>query len=278
MPIGDLPRSLLRHARLFRPNRQDADSDWPALEAQRVFRPEPAHLKRFLALCPGWDVSAYLPPSYPQVVAVDLHLRLLGEQAFPWHPMGLVHLSNSIQLFAPLPIDREYRLSARLRSAGEHRKGVLVSIETLLHDGDELLWQSEAIALKVISDHGGSSESSPDSKPFPAVRSIALPEDLGRRYARVAGDLNPIHQRAWMARPFGFRQHILHGMWTLGWSIQPLLASRHGSPAHIDARFLRPVFLPGKAHLGVKEHSGVLHGQLWTTDAERPNLVFDVRG
>src|SRR6266487_1403229 len=40
-----------------------------------------------------------------------------------------------------------------------------------------------------------------------------LPADLGRRYAAVSGDRNPIHLYRLTAWLFGFRRPIAHGMW-----------------------------------------------------------------
>ena len=48
-------------------------------------------------------------------------------------------------------------------------------------------------------------------RPAPQWR---LPGDLGRRYAAVSGDHNPIHLHALTAKPFGFPRAIAHGMWT----------------------------------------------------------------
>jgi acyl dehydratase len=36
---------------------------------------------------------------------------------------------------------------------------------------------------------------------------------VGRRYAAVSGDVNPIHLNPLAARLFGFRRAIAHGMW-----------------------------------------------------------------
>ena len=36
---------------------------------------------------------------------------------------------------------------------------------------------------------------------------------MGRRYAAVSGDVNPIHLNPLAARLFGFRRAIAHGMW-----------------------------------------------------------------
>ena len=41
-----------------------------------------------------------------------------------------------------------------------------------------------------------------------------LAPDLGRRYAAVSGDFNPIHLSPATSRLFGFRRPIIHGMWT----------------------------------------------------------------
>ena len=54
----------------------------------------------------------------------------------------------------------------------------------------------------------------PDATPD-LTATWSLPEDLGRRFAKVAGDRNPIHMYWWTARLFGFRRPIIHGMWTL---------------------------------------------------------------
>lgn len=45
-----------------------------------------------------------------------------------------------------------------------------------------------------------------------ATQEWSLASDLGRRYARVSGDINPIHLHALSARAFGFRRAIAHGM------------------------------------------------------------------
>ncbi len=41
-----------------------------------------------------------------------------------------------------------------------------------------------------------------------------IPSDIGRRYAAVSGDSNPIHLYNFTAKLFGFPRAIAHGMWT----------------------------------------------------------------
>ena len=44
------------------------------------------------------------------------------------------------------------------------------------------------------------------------VFQLALESDAGRRYGSFSGDVNPVHVAPWLARLFGFRSHIAHGM------------------------------------------------------------------
>lgn len=75
---------------------------------------------------------------------------------------------------------------------------------------------------------------------------IAVPEDMGRRYAAIAGDLNPIHQHALLARPFGFRTAIAHGTWTLARALAACADDLPPRPRRIEATFRKPVPLPAR--------------------------------
>ncbi len=78
--------------------------------------------------------------------------------------------------------------------------------------------------------------------PLPVVAEWRLGGDVGRRYAAVSGDRNPIHLHPLTARPFGFRRAIAHGMWTAARSL-----AAYGVPpaARVRAEFRAPVLLPG---------------------------------
>lgn len=47
------------------------------------------------------------------------------------------------------------------------------------------------------------------------VVGLQIPSDMGRLYAAISGDRNPIHLHPLAAKAFGFRTTIVHGMWTL---------------------------------------------------------------
>ena len=76
-----------------------------------------------------------------------------------------------------------------------------------------------------------------------------LPGDLGRRYAAVSGDHNPIHLYPLTAKAFGFPRQIAHGMWTKARCVAAL-DNRLPDAVTVRVEFKKPVFLPGTVALG----------------------------
>ena len=72
---------------------------------------------------------------------------------------------------------------------------------------------------------------------------VRVPEDMGRRYSAIGRDYNPIHLYATTAKAFGFKRAIIHGMWTLARALAEV-EHEAGETGTLDAKFVRPVFLP----------------------------------
>jgi acyl dehydratase len=79
----------------------------------------------------------------------------------------------------------------------------------------------------------------------PASAEWRLGGDLGRRYAAVSGDRNPIHMHSLTAKPLGFAGAIAHGMWTKARCLAAL-ESRLPDAFAVEVRFRRPIVLPAR--------------------------------
>jgi acyl dehydratase len=75
-----------------------------------------------------------------------------------------------------------------------------------------------------------------------------VPADAGRRYARVSGDVNPIHLSALTARAFGFPRAIAHGMWVEARALAAL-SGRLPDALAVDVAFRKPLLLPSTVEL-----------------------------
>jgi acyl dehydratase len=73
--------------------------------------------------------------------------------------------------------------------------------------------------------------------------------DIGRRYAKVCGDYNPIHLSAVSARLFGFPTAIAHGMWSKAMALAALRGHLPHSGYAFEVDFRKPVRLPSEVVL-----------------------------
>jgi acyl dehydratase len=96
----------------------------------------------------------------------------------------------------------------------------------------------------------------PDAAPgrsFPDVAPTGtvwrLEGDLGRRYAGVSGDHNPIHLYALTAKALGFPRQIAHGMWSMARCVGAL-ENRLPDAVRVDVAFKKPILLPGSVAFG----------------------------
>jgi acyl dehydratase len=113
---------------------------------------------------------------------------------------------------------------------------------------------------------------------------IVLPADLGRRWAAVTGDFNPIHVSALAAKLFGFRGTIAHGMCVLHQAMAqlPAPASQHGRGAsndftEVDVVFVRPAFLSSTVSVRHKPSDGGTSLQVLTEDGSKVLIAATVR-
>lgn len=208
-------------------------------------------LRRYAAVC-GFAPASDMPVTYPHIVAFPLAMSLMAARDFPFPLLGLVHLANRVERPRPVAADERLTYSVEAGQARPHPKGTTFAVEAEARAGGETVWRSTSTYL---SRGRGSSAPGAD-EPRPEVadltgarvqRSWNLPGSLGRSYAAVSGDRNPIHLHPLAARLLGFPRAIAHGMWTkarclaaLGAELPDALPGAYA----VEVAFRAPVLLP----------------------------------
>ena len=224
--------------------------------------------RRYSETC-GFDANGALPVTYPHVLAMPLHLRIFAMPEFALRPMGLIHLTNSIESLGELrpgqPLDIDV-------SAQDYRRtdaGLAFDMVTEIRGEGRVLWRETCCFLSrwaESAERPAGRPPRPPKAPKDAAVLAELPVSLRTAwdYARVSSDYNPIHLSDRAARYFGLRGAIAHGMWSLARSLaeQPVPAS----PSRIETQFLTPVQLP--AQVAIKQ---------WTADGQVRRALCDVR-
>ncbi|HVD86852.1 MAG TPA: MaoC/PaaZ C-terminal domain-containing protein [Solirubrobacterales bacterium] len=228
---------------------------------------DPAKVSAYAKVC-GFALRDQLPPTYPHMIAFPLHMAVMSDGSFPFGAVGLVHVENEIVQRRPIGIAEEMTIRVRPTKLRPHPKGKTFSLETeVLVDG-EVVWESASTMLR-----RGASAELPESSTerdkgatrprggsgFEALPADAPPSaewklggDLGRRYAGVSGDRNPIHMHSLTAKPLGFPGAIAHGMWTKARALAQL-ESRLPESFEVDVRFRKPVLLPARVEFASRD-------------------------
>lgn len=210
-------------------------------------------LARYRQVC-GFATHHHLPVTWPHILAFPLHLKLLTDDRFPLPLLGLVHLRNTITQHRPLGVGEVLDLQVSLSNAVNSERGVEFDLITEAFSAGSRVWQEASTTLFRKAGAGSKSagkKAPPELTRFPDTLNLTAPEAIGRQYARVSGDSNPIHMHALSAKAFGFPRAIAHGMWTKAHALA-LLEQQHGwknGALRVSCQFKKPLFLPGTAQL-----------------------------
>jgi len=206
-------------------------------------RPDLEKVAAYARVC-GFALRDRLPPTYPHVLAFPLHM---ADGSFPFGAVGLVHVENRIEQRRPVGIEEELTLRVRPTKLKPHTRGQTFSLVTKVLSGRRIAWESTSTMLRrgKPAANGTISSHQPREEGWPAAAEWTLPGDLGRRYAAVSGDRNPIHMHSLTAKPLGFPRAIAHGMWTKARCLAAL-ESRLPDAFGVEVRFRKPILLPAR--------------------------------
>ena len=199
--------------------------------------------------------SPLLPPTYPHVLAFGLQMQLLTGKDFPFPLLGLIHLTNRIRVLRPMGNVTQLRIGVFVHNLQKHAKGATFEMVTQVDDLLGPLWEAESTLLcKGVELPGPVSE--PPSPAPVALNELTrwyAPSDIGRQYARVSGDYNPIHLSAASARLFGLPSAIAHGLWIKARALAALTSHLPAANVEVFVAFKKPVRLPSEVILLASE-------------------------
>ena len=210
---------------------------------------DPEHVAAYAEVC-GFAPSQTLPFTYPHMLAFPLHMGIMTDSSFPFPAIGTVHLRNAITQHRLIALRETLDVSAIATNLRPHAKGKVFDLVTTVNADGETVWESTSTYLRVGR---GDDSAEAEGEPFDLVPATGmvwkLPGDLGRQYAGVSGDHNPIHLFPLTAKAFGFKRQIAHGMWSKARCVAAF-ASRLPDAATVEVEFRKPIFLPGKVAFG----------------------------
>jgi len=212
-------------------------------------------------------VGERLPLLYPHLLGFGMQMRLMTDAAFPFPAMGLVHVTNEVVAYRRLPLGAPLDVTVHAEGVFAHPKGRVVDLVTEVTCEGEIAWVERSSYLR----RGSAGQGTPSPTREPAEGDLAVPlsfssrwrlgGDLGRRYAAVAGDINPIHLHSLTAKALGFPRAIAHGLWSAA-AVAAAVESRTPEAVRCLSSFRRPVLLPATTRLFTAVEDGRVRAEL----------------
>lgn len=235
-----------------------------------------ARAAEYARVC-GFTLREHVPSTWLHVLSFPLQTHIMASGDFPFPLAGLVHVTNRITQYRPVSVSEKLRLEVEATNLSPHRKGVTFDFHGRIHVGDELVWEGLSNYLATKARLPGDPaeverEQAPEAAPSQKWR---IPADMGRRYAKVSDDSNPIHLHPVTARLFGFPRPIIHGMWT---HARALAAYGGQLPDAYTVRvqFTKPIMMPGTVRFASDSAEGVRRFAVLGRD-DKPRLVGSIR-
>lgn len=243
--LPGLGRSYLRTLAARGSRRSELERVEVRVDGVRI---DAAHLAEYQRVL-GEPVSDLAPAGYLFVLSFPLALSVMSRKAFPLRALGMVHVANRVVQNHPVRVGDSIGLRTWAQDLRAHRAGTQVDLVTQALDADgDVIWEqvstflAKGARLRGLEPADDESPRAEFSPPVPTGR-WELPKDIGKRYAAVSGDRNPIHLNRLAAKAFGFPRTIAHGMYTAARALATVGPAR-GDSYVWEVSFARPVLIP----------------------------------
>ena len=220
-----------------------------------------------------------LPAGYVHVLAFPVAMALMVRPDFPLPLLGMVHLANRVEQRRGLVLGERLAVRAWAQDLRPHRSGTQVDLVTEVASGGDVAWRGVSTYLAKgvrLPDAPRDDSERPAFTPPVRTGRWELPADVGRRYAAVSGDRNPIHLSPLTARALGFKRAIAHGMYTASRALADVGAAR-GDAFTWSVEFAAPVLLPATPDVRVAPADGGHDFTVWHPRTGRLHLSGEVR-
>ncbi|SFJ52098.1 MaoC like domain-containing protein [Amycolatopsis sacchari] len=262
------PRLAPLYAKALLPSR-GGDTLPDAEYVRRDVEFDPRHVAAYDQVC-GFRFGDELPATYPHMLAFPLQMALMTRPDFPFPLLGMVHVANRITQHRPVRLGDTVSVRVWAENLRPHEKGRQFDVLSEVSTSDSVVWTEVSTYLR----RGGGGEKSAPGKQLAAPSPNAIwrvPSDIGRRYAEVSGDRNPIHLHPLTAKLFGFPSAIAHGMWTKA-RVLAAFEGRLPDAYTVDVRFKLPVLLPAKVAFTSWQTETGWAFELWNARKPKPHL------
>lgn len=248
--------ALIRRQRL-RPPRA-------AIRRRYAFSITPARKQAWHRLYGVQEAAARIPFTYYWPHCVEFFLHLINRLGVNYR--NILHFRNEIQLLDPQALrfdsSEAYRVDANLDALIPYKdKGLLMVLHTVVSAARPIVALKEFILIQNVSrndlDRVRSSPLYQSEATSAALlsrldtltnddsthcRALDIPARAGQEYARVSGDMNPVHTHPRWVRYFGYDRIFVQGLYTVNLLLKVFCGDAEEALKKMTVAFRRPLY------------------------------------
>ena len=253
---------------------------WPEIDVSYgPFQFSQGMIQQYKELC-QIDASIEVPLLFPHSLFGPLHLAMLTQNEFPMKLLGAVHLRNHVIQRTPLKIGTEYHVTMNLNKYRRRPQGLEVDFTTSIKQWfRDSMGKRDHLSLpeKFKEEDAESSLASSTQNLSQGEKYVdfPVPSNIGKKFGWLTKDINPIHMSSILAKAFGFKRDLCHGMWALGRAVGQIKGYESSQAIRCDVSFKGPLYIGKDITVEIeKGKPGVF--QLMSQGNDRPCVVGSI--
>ena len=234
------------------------------------------HLKSYNEAC-ELENSEIMPVLYPHVIASPIYMNLLTNKIFPFGLVGSLHLRNHIIHHRPVTTDEVFDIEVEVIEQRVVKQGMEFDFTISIIIDGERVWESISAWL-TRGKFGKEYETTPNADILKTETEaqhfidLYIPNKIGKKFAKITLDYNPIHISKTLAPLFGMKRDVAHAMWATGQTLGKLNSISYDKPIRIDLAFKGPLFIDSNSHVRTIEKKEDLHFDYYCGNNDRPSI------
>lgn len=220
-------------------------------------RPEGIHIERVYedVQIDAADVAQYRaflewnnpqPLCYLYLLAQRAQVALMVDKQFTMKVPGMVHMGNKLVQLAEIDFTQPFTLHSRAEVPYKEEGSLLprFMVDIVQHGNKVAYCESWYLVKRKSKTKRQHTEPLNQDFAVAHTEEWQIPGSYGRQYARVSGDINPIHTVGLFAKMMGFKTSILHGWYSVSRLVKRAEELNGTIYRDIEVSFKAPVYLP----------------------------------
>lgn len=190
-------------------------------------------------------------PTFAFITAFKASLQTLSQAPIASPIMGLIHLSSEFQILVRHNWCAPFDLKITIDKCEQTDKGLVYTVVSDFYQYGTITIRNVNTMLSKDRAYQGqkTAPAHQANEEFTELTSWTIKSKTAWSYARLSGDFNPIHIHKRLAKAFGLRNMVIHGMYNASKALAEIKALNTPMSSIVSIHFNKPCFVPNKVKL-----------------------------